>query len=46
MAKKPTVKKKEVAVEATSSIKTSNGPVYTVRLGKNSKFGSRVNAKS
>ena len=47
MAKKPTTKK-EVAVKATSSdtVKATNGIVYTVKLGKNSKFGSRVNAKS
>ena len=47
MAKKPT-KTKEVAVKATSSHKvtTSNGTVYTVKVGDKVKLGSRVDAKA
>jgi hypothetical protein len=41
MAKKPTTKKKEVAVKATSS---NSG--YSVTFGSKVKLGGKVNAKS
>ena len=45
MAKKP-IKKKEVAVEATSSVRTASGAVYTVKFGNKAKLGDKFNATS